>query len=287
MRSPSVSILPDHRRLTYVTYGAPERTRWVIYLHGFPGSRKEASLWDGAARRRGITLLAPDRPGFGSTESKPGRTLLDWADDVRALCEHLAIEHAAIIGVSGGSPYALACARKLGPFISSLHVISALAPPDAPGVFNGMAYGNRFVFSLMKHAPFLARTVTAMLASLWARSPKLCLAWFRFFVSSADRAILARSGITDIMLDNVRTAFEHGPEGPAQDFSLIGRPWGFSLAEITVPTTVWHGLADTYVPPAMGAYIAKTVPGAVYRTFPGSGHLLVLERIEEILDAVV
>ncbi len=286
MTLPAHCILPDGRRLTFATYGATDRARWIIYLHGFPGSRKEGSLWDAAARARGFTLVAPDRPGFGSTEPKDDRTLLAWASDVEALCSHLSIERAALIGVSGGGPYALACAHALPHRISSLHLVSSLAPPDAPGVFAGMASGNRLMFTLMRESPLLAERAIALMASLWAHSPRLCLAWFRFFVPSADRQILNRPEIRNLMLENVRIGFERGPKGPAEDFPRIAKPWGFSVAEVAIPTTVWHGLADTYVPAAMGEYLAKTIPGADYRTFPTSGHLLVLERLEEILDTV-
>ena len=287
MSSTSVHTLADGRRMSFALYGSPHRVRTVIYVHGFPGSRREGSLFDSAARARGITIIAPNRPGFGSSDPQAHRTLLGWADDIRALCAALSIERTAMIGVSGGGPYALACAHTLPPVVSSLQVVSTLAPPDAPHVFTGMARGNRLMFGMMRSAPHVAQLMTRALASAWASSPELCLAWFRAFVPHADRRLLRRPEIHNLMIDNIRTAFEHGSRGPADDFSIIARPWGFALADISVPTTVWHGLADTYVPPAMGAYVARMIPGAPYRTFPDSGHLLLMERIEEILDAAV
>ncbi|MFM1848626.1 MAG: hypothetical protein RL417_2100 [Pseudomonadota bacterium] len=276
--------LPGNRRLTFALYGSTDRTRWLIYLHGFPGSRLEGSLFDELARVRGITVLAPDRPGFGSSETYPDRSLLDWPQDVAALCRALAINRAALVGVSGGGPYALACAWALPELLSSAQVVSSLAPIEQPGIMAGMAFGNRLMFHLMGHAPHIGRIAVRGLGAAWHASPELCLAWFRTFVPRVDKDLLDSSAIRALMLENIRTAFERGSHGPAADFSVITRPWGFSVADIKIPVTVWHGLADTYVPPVMGAYLSENIPGADKKIYPESGHLLVLEELREILE---
>jgi pimeloyl-ACP methyl ester carboxylesterase len=286
MNQPEKIHLVDGRAVTYALYGAPERRRWVVYLHGFPGSRLEGEVCDAAARRVGISVVAPDRPGFGSSDGQSERCVGDWAQDIRAVCAALGIERAAIIGVSGGGPYALACAAGAPEIVAATHVVSGLAPPGAPGVLDGMALGNRLMFRVGHGLPGLARILTRAIGASWAASPRLCLAWFRTFVPPVDRRILDRPDVRVMMLNNIRCAFERRSGGAVDDFAALNAPWGFELTAINRPTTVWHGHADTYVPPAMGAYLAASVPGATLREFPAAGHLLILEILDDLFAAI-
>ena len=74
--------LADGRVLAYLEIGDPSGAP-VRYFLGFPGSRLEGRLAADAARRRGLRLLAPDRPGFGASTRQPRRTL---AGAVRRSC---------------------------------------------------------------------------------------------------------------------------------------------------------------------------------------------------------
>jgi pimeloyl-ACP methyl ester carboxylesterase len=103
------SVRVDGRRLAYATYGDPDG-RPVLVHHGSPGSRLVGQLLDGAARERGLRLVAPDRPGFGRSTHDPDRTIPDWPGDAAAVLDALGIERASVVGFSGGGPFALAVA---------------------------------------------------------------------------------------------------------------------------------------------------------------------------------
>jgi pimeloyl-ACP methyl ester carboxylesterase len=63
------------------------------------------------------------------------------------------------------------------------------------------------------------------------------------------------------------------------------RPWGFDVAEITVPVTVWQGAQDRMVPFAHGQWLAANVAGAEAHLLEDEGHLsLILGSFHEILD---
>jgi pimeloyl-ACP methyl ester carboxylesterase len=55
---------------------------------------------------------------------------------------------------------------------------------------------------------------------------------------------------------------------------------------IGAPTLVIHGSADRYVPVSNAYALARAVPGAELRVFDGAGHLVFIERAEEV-NAVV
>lgn len=81
-------------------------------------------------------------------------------------------------------------------------------------------------------------------------------------------------------------AFRQGSRGAAQELALYCRPWGFPLEEITMEVHLWQGEVDRNVPPAMGRYLAKAIPNCRATFYPGEGHLLVVERMEEIQAAL-
>ncbi|CAK7203798.1 hypothetical protein SEUCBS139899_006546 [Sporothrix eucalyptigena] len=113
-RDSQTVTLPDGRTLGFAEYGAPDGHP-VIYNHGFPSNRLEGSAVDKLAKRHKVRLLSLDRPGMGLSTLQPGRSMLDWPDDVLAFAKSQNITQFGILGGSGGGPYTLACARKLPP----------------------------------------------------------------------------------------------------------------------------------------------------------------------------
>jgi pimeloyl-ACP methyl ester carboxylesterase len=66
---------------------------------------------------------------------------------------------------------------------------------------------------------------------------------------------------------------------------LLGRPWGFSLREIQTEVYLWQGEADALVPPAMGRYLAAQLPRCHATMLPSEGHLLIIDRMPDLIDA--
>src|SRR5439155_22464969 len=104
--------LRDGMTLGYADYGISEGNA-LFYFHGHPGSRLEARFLADQAAQVGIRLIGIDRPGMGLSSFQAGRRVLDWPDDVVALADSLQLDRFAVVGFSGGDPYALACAYKI------------------------------------------------------------------------------------------------------------------------------------------------------------------------------
>src|SRR3954453_23253844 len=106
--------LRDGRTLSYAESGDPDG--WpILGCHGSPSSRLERHVEDPAAYRRwGVRFIVPDRPGFGRSDREAGGRVVDWAQDVAELLGHLGIERFAVLSLSGGAAYALACAHAFG-----------------------------------------------------------------------------------------------------------------------------------------------------------------------------
>ncbi len=89
--------LSDGRTLGFRCIGDPGG-RPVLFFHGTPGSRLVFSESDPIAQIPGVRLITPERPGYGISDPKPDRVLLDWADDVAEMADGLGIRTFAVAG---------------------------------------------------------------------------------------------------------------------------------------------------------------------------------------------
>jgi pimeloyl-ACP methyl ester carboxylesterase len=106
--------LPDGRSLGYALYGSSLPTaHQIVYLHAFPTCRIEGAILASHALALNIRLICPDRPGFGLSTPHPGRTVLDFPEDILCLVNYLQIGTFSIVAYSAATPYALACVRVI------------------------------------------------------------------------------------------------------------------------------------------------------------------------------
>src|SRR5207245_11365611 len=89
----------------------------------------------------GIRWVAYDGPGYAGTTPNRGRDVASAAADVSSIADALGIKEFAVMGHSGGSPHALACAALLPARVVGVVCVSGTAPFGAEGLdwFAGMA----------------------------------------------------------------------------------------------------------------------------------------------------
>lgn len=275
----------DGRRLAYTEYG-DARGAPVFYFHGLPGSRLDARFADPAAARLGVRVIALDRPGFGGSDFQPGRRILDWPGDVRTVADALRIERFAVLGVSGGAPYAVACAHALPQRLTAAGVVAGMAPIAHVDSLAGMARLFRLALAVSRRAPRLVPALCgALVHGLRMLSGRVHLARAG---CAADRAALARVEVELALSESFREAIRAGIAGIAHDLLLHGRSWGFPLDTIRAPVHVWHGEADLTVPARVGRALARAIPASQAHFYPDEGHYsLPINRMDEILAALL
>src|SRR2546421_5164232 len=151
--SDRVISLRDGRALGYAEYG-DLTGKPVFFFHGLPGSRRQRHPDDSIAIELGAHIITIDRPGYGFSDFQPGRTLLDWPDDVAQLADALNIQRFAAIGLSGGGPYLLSCAYKMPERITSATVISGMGPVDSPEGMKSMMVSMRLGLGIAPRVPW-------------------------------------------------------------------------------------------------------------------------------------
>jgi len=234
-----------------------------------------------AAARRGIRLIAVDRPGYGRSDRCAGGTLLDYAGDVAGIAEIIGLDRFAVLGTSGGGCYALACATRLGSRLTRVGVVSGIGSLRTPGSLSGMAPVNRWIFRLARSSPALVGVVLPRMVRRSLSQLQAHVAAGTSPTPSIPPAVLP------LVVADLAEAIRQGGAGIVFDAANLWRPWGFPLTQITVPTHLWHGDADNLAPAELGRLIADAIPNCEATFYPGEGHAEPLTlHADEIMAAM-
>ena len=270
--------LADGRTLAYGSFGdsggAP-----LLLLDG-PGSRVAAHFAHDPAVAAGVYVIAPDRPGMGDSDPQPGRTIPDWAADAGALADHLEWDRFAALGVSGGCPYACVTAKELGERVSRLGIVGGTAPLDLPGVRHGMSWATRSGYFFARRAPWVLRQGFRRMGARAQRHPEEVAQ--RLMATRPEDQFVMRTPGREVVIDGMPVMWRSA-DANAHEFVLLTRAWGFEVEEISVPTLLWYGEADTVHPPAMGRALEERSPGARATYVADAGSFAFITHLEPIL----
>jgi pimeloyl-ACP methyl ester carboxylesterase len=268
--------LSDGRDIGIIEYG-DKKGFPVMFFHGTPGSRLLFLKDDEISKALGIRLISLDRPGFGVSTPKPGRSILDWTDDVKEVADHLSINKFSIIGVSGGGPFAAACAYKLPLRLHSVALVASGTPFHNGKTPKEMMTANKIAFFLARRAPWLIKASYRATKKLLEENPekfmeqnrkgnKHLTAWDRQFLQTDDQL----KGLMMHMGEAFRVSIDECVNEPA----ILTKPWGFSVKDIVVPIDVWHGEADRLAPISRMKKLAQQIPNCHTHYIPEAGHFL-------------
>lgn len=277
--------LPDGRVLGYDEYGKPDG-KPMVHFHGSPSSRIEWLLFgsDAIAHALNIRVIVPDRPGMGLSAFQVNRRIIDWPKDVVALADHLRLEYFAILGYSGGGPYAAACALAIPERLTKVGIVSGFGPFDQPGLSDDINADSRNFMDLSRDKPWLSRLILRMMGMMVRFAGDKVLANATAALPEPDRQVVARPEIQKGFLNMLQEALRQGPRGAQRDTLLMISPWEFRLQDIRMQVQLWHGEADRNAPSAMGRYVADAIPNSHIQFYPGEGHLsLFAKNAEEYL----
>ncbi|OBA60596.1 hypothetical protein A5647_13945 [Mycobacterium sp. 1100029.7] len=283
---PSLLQLSDGRHLAWTEMGDPAGYP-VFAFHGTPGDRGQILVDTRPALTVGVRMIAPDRPGCGASTWRRGRTFRGWTRDVAELADHLGVERFAVLGISGGGPYAAACARFLPDRVSAAALVSGVACVAEPGSETGMMAANRLFARLGRHLPAANAVLFGLIFVFGRRAPTRVLPLLMNSMPAVDAGVLARPEVLSLFLSMLADASATAGRAAAHDFRLFAHDWGFRLEDIRVPVQVWQGDVDVNVPLAHAQCQAAAIPGAALHAFPGEGHLMFVDHFEEILQELL
>lgn len=280
--------LPDGRNLD-VRITGPENGLPLVFHHGTPGAATTSRALANATAERGLLLITTSRPGYGDSTRQPGRRVVDVVDDIDAVLDHLGVERCLVAGWSGGGPHALACAARLDRAQAAL-VIAGVGPFGADDLdfLAGMGQDNIDEFGAALESEERLR------AYLEAQRPELVEAdaagiirSLRSILPDIDQASLTDQFGADLA-ESFREGLRVGIDGWLDDDLAFVKPWGFDLAEIAVPVSMWQGSLDLMVPFDHGRWLSRNIPGVAATLRDGDGHLsIIVGALDQMLDGLI
>ncbi|MHB8465775.1 MAG: alpha/beta fold hydrolase [Acidimicrobiales bacterium] len=230
----------------------------VVLLHGQPGGARD---WDPVidALAGRATVLAPDRPGYGTPRRSPVGVAAN-ADAVIELLDDEGIDHAVVVGYSWSGAVALDLAQRHPTRVTALVLVAAIGGAGSvddldraltvPVIGPLMALGGL----TMLQVPIVRRMLAPRASD---RLPRASLTTWHSFVVE-QRAMVS--------------------ELPA----ITAR-----LGSTTVPAVVVIGETDRVVRPSTQDALAGALPQCEIVRVPRCGHLVPWEAPGVIADAVV
>ena len=278
--------LADGRRLAWYEFGLGSGAP-LFYFHGFPGTGVEAAWGHTQALAARLRLIAVDRPGFGGSSRKPGRSIGDFSQDVVRLADHLGCDRFLVLGMSGGAPYALASAALLEKRVRAAVVVSGLGPLSVPGSATGMMPLNRLGLRLAGRHPGTLYPLVPAVGWLVRRWPQGLVRRLAAAACLRDRAVLLESGLGRVLAESFRRSVQPGSRGMLEEATLFGRPWGEWLGDIGIPVYLHHGERDRVVPLSMAHGLTGRIPTCQATYYPEGGHFsVVADHLADILGPV-
>jgi pimeloyl-ACP methyl ester carboxylesterase len=273
------------RSVGYYEYGDPTGAP-LFALHGVPACGAGFAWADEPARERGLRVIAPDRPGVGLSDPLPRRPVVEYTAELLDLADAFGFDRFAVLGYSGGGPYACALAHGAPERLSAVGVAAGMGQVGVWAEASDFETTDARFLDMSRKQPWLARTILRSVSTMAKASAKQSVATFAKELSPSDREVLQGLGEPRAAMALFTHAFLRGARGVVDDYATLSQPWGFDVEAITVPLPVWQGDADTMVPLAHAHALVERVPGARLTVFPGEGHLAPVTHIGEILDAL-
>jgi pimeloyl-ACP methyl ester carboxylesterase len=289
--------LPDGRVLGFAEYGSPDGYP-IVFFHGWPSSRLEGWGADSIARRRGARLLCLDRPGFGLSTFQPGRRISDWPADVKSFANHVGLSQFAVLGGSGGGPYALACAHALPQKMMSGVGLMGSAGPWAEAGTQDVMLAQRATALAATYLPWGLASFTNGLVgtSRWFSHTQRVTRWIDSWLESLDKQSKDSSPKDEDvpiperrerLLKIIFEAFAQGSQATVQEARLLTESWGIPFEDIKYEGIhLWHGTKDVNSPIRLVRYMAERLPRSVLTESDGT-HFTLAEHLDLIISELV
>jgi pimeloyl-ACP methyl ester carboxylesterase len=258
-----MDLLVNGKRAYAYTGGRPFDSTLpsVVFIHG---AESDHSVWGLQSRylaHHGRGVLALDLPGHGRSEGAPLDAIEAMADWLVALLDAAHVQTAALVGHSMGSLAALECAARYPERVSHIALIGTAFP---------MRVSNELLEATRSAEPMAQDMVNIWSHSVYAHYPSS--PGPGFWVMGANRRLMQRQRPGVMQTDFA--ACNNYANGLA------------AAAKVSCPTLLVLGRRDVMTPPRAATELAAALRNARVVEIAGSGHALMAEKPDEVLDAL-
>jgi len=232
----------------------------VVFLHG---AGMDHTVWVMPARYfagHGFDVVAPDLPGHGLSDGPPLERVEAMAAWLEALLDRLEVKQAAVVGHSMGSLVACAFAGRRPQAVTSLVLLGTAMPMPVSDALLGAAADD-------DHAAF-------EMANVWSHSARGSLGG-----NPVPGMFVLEGGLR--LMERCRPGVFHADLAACNGYEPLV-PEG-----LQAPVTVVVGTADRMTPEKAGRAAADRLGPAPVRRLPGSGHSMLSEQPNQVLDILI
>ncbi|MDG4663462.1 alpha/beta hydrolase [Mycobacterium sp. 236(2023)] len=285
-RAEGTFFLPDGRRLGYAEFGDPTGPV-VLWFHGTPGGRRQLPIVGRrAAEKLGLRVVLVERAGAGLSDAHRYEQIGDWADDMAHVADLLGADKIGVVGLSGGGPYALACAGMpaLRDRVVAVAVLGGVIPSVGPDATASGAIALARQMSSVTSAlrkPFAA--VTAAMLTPVIPLAHLAYSGLAAAMPDGDKRVFANPEIEAMFIDDIVNVANGRFQALLDDARLFGVDWGFRLGDVKVPVRWWHGDTDSIISLEDARAAAAHLPHADLLVMPDESHLGGFAKADDVL----
>lgn len=232
----------------------------IVFIHG---AGFDHSVWVMPARyfaRHGLRVIAPDLPGHGRSAGPALTTIEDMADWVAELISATIPEgvRTTVVGHSMGSLVALAVADRHAEQISGLALLGTSAPmPVGPPLLDAAKDNHHAAYEM---------------ANTWSHSTG-------GRIGASQNPGLSNFNSGERWLERMGRGAYHADLAACNAYQR-------EAADVDVRSLVIIGSADRMTSPRAGRTVAETLHAEKTVLLEGSGHAMLSERPNEVLDAL-
>jgi pimeloyl-ACP methyl ester carboxylesterase len=234
----------------------------VVFVHG---AGTDHTVWELQSRylaHHGRNVLAPDLPGHGASQGPPLTDIPELADWIARLLDAAGLTRGALVGHSMGALAALEAAAGHPQRVTALALVGVSVPMPVNEELLAAARADQ-------HAAF-------EMITLWAHSDGARMGGNPnpgMWMTGGGLRLLERAKPGVLHADlSACDGYRHGLQ---------------SAARVACPVLLVLGERDLMAPPGAARELAATLPDARTVLLPQCGHQLMMERPEQVLDALL
>jgi len=252
-------------RRTYAYTGSRALARarpTIVFVHGAANDHSVWALQSRYFAHHGCNVLAVDLPGHGRSDGAPLASVEAIADWIAALLDAAGTEAATLVGHSLGSLAVLETAARHAQRVTRIALLGPSAPmPVADALLDAAKRDDHAAFEMI---------------NAWSFSPADQLGgnpWPGLWMTGNSMRLMERSkpGVLYADLAACR-GYANGLD---------------AAAKVRCPTLVIVGERDQMTPPRNAQALIAALADKRVVTIPGSGHSLMAEAPDAVLDALL
>ena len=233
----------------------------IVLLHGAGFDHTAWALHSRWFAHHGYGVLAPDLPGHGRSSGAPLPAIADMADWTASLLDAAGATTAKLVGHSMGSLIALETAARHPKKVSALSLIGTAATMTVgPDLLQAAEAGDHAAIDMVSiwGLGYQAELGGSLAPGLWMHS-------------GAQRVL--ENGRPGVLFNDLSAC-------NAYQGALV------AAAKVAVPVTLILGERDMMTPVKAGKALAAALPGSRTIVLRGAGHMMMVERPDELLAAL-